>query len=202
MRKGKAGPRGQRLERARLTEVTSFDDAGVGTLGMPACIDQPDSQRTLILIRAWQADEITLQGRRSGLPTKHGANRDDDGRQGSPLVGRSDTRNAAATAGANLKKGRTKSAMEEGNSTTDTHTKQAACETSKEQKQAHEQKETDEDWRDEEIERASGEGSEDRGREGPEVTEGRNRSSNTRVAHTVRQEHRIERTEARPEAPR
>ena len=123
MRKGKAGPRGQRLERARLTEVTSFDDAGVGTLGMPACIDQPDSQRTLILIRAWQADEITLQGRRSGLPTKHGANRDDDRRQGSLLVGRSDTRNAAATARANLRKGRTRSAMEEGNSTTDTHTK-------------------------------------------------------------------------------
>ena len=111
-------------------------------------------------------------------------------------------RNAAATAGANLRKGRTRSAMEESNSTTDTHTKQAVCGTSKEQKQAHEQIEADEDWRYEEMKRASGEGSEDRGREGPEVTKGRNRSSNTSVAHTGRQGHRIGRTETRPEAPR
>ena len=80
--------------------------------------------------------------------------------------------------------------------------KQAACGTSKEREQVHEQKEADEDWRDEEMERASGEGSEDRGREDPEVTEGRSRSSNTRVAHTGRQGHRRGRTDARPEEPR
>ena len=118
------------------------------------------------------------------------------------FVGRSDTRNAAATAGANLKEGRTKSAMEKGNNTTNTHTKQAAYGTSKDQKQAHEQKETDEDWRDEEMGRAPGEGSGDEGGEDPEATEGRNKSSDTIAAHTVRQEHGTERTEARPKEPR
>ena len=66
-------------------------------------------------------------------------------------MGRSDTRNAAATAGANLKggkKGSDEGGVQQHNRT---HTKQAAWATSKEQKQAHEQKETDKDWRDEEM---------------------------------------------------
>ena len=36
VRKDEAGPRGQGFKRARMTEVTSFDDAGVCTLCMPA----------------------------------------------------------------------------------------------------------------------------------------------------------------------
>jgi hypothetical protein len=49
---------------------------------------------------------------------------------------------------------------------------------------------------------ASGEGSEDRGRESPEAAKGRNEGSHTIVAHTVRQEQSMERTEARLEKPR
>ena len=101
-------------------------------------------------------------------------------------MGRSDAKNATATAGANLRKGKARRAMEKGDSTTDTHTQRAAYVTSKEQEQAHEKKGTYKDRRGEEMKRTSGEGSKDRGREGPEGTEGRKQSSNTGVAHTGR----------------
>ena len=56
VRKGEASPRRQGLKRTRLTKVTPFDNASIGTLRMPAGIDQPNPQCALVLIRTRQAD--------------------------------------------------------------------------------------------------------------------------------------------------